>query len=166
MVNVFGKLVLTFFAVYVLFINPVVNVLQEQDEISRIMVYAETVAFLESVTNKGQLSQQALDNFYTTIETTGNIYDVKVTHYKFVLDSGDASGLTGSNYVIYNDSAVRSVLSEIGYYNMDRDDYFDVRVVNKNKTLASQVQDFALNLSSSTEKIFVKYGGVVKNAPY
>lgn len=164
--EIVGKIALIFFAIYVLIINPILNILQEQDETSRIFVYAETVEFLEMTTNKGQVSEEALDMFERKLSATGNVYDVELTHYKYVLGSNSGSGLAGSNYVIKNDSVIENKINTTGYYSMDKNDYFSIEVEMQNRTLATQIQEFAFKLPMGNNKMFIKYGGVVKNAPY
>lgn len=166
MPEIVGKIALIFFAMYVLIINPMVNILQEQDETSRIFVNAETNEFLEMTTNKGQISEEALDMFQRKISATGNLYDVELTHDKYVLGSNTGSGLAGSNYVIKNDSVIRNEINTTGYYSMDKNDYFSIEVVMKNRTLATQMQEFAFKIPMGNNRMFIKYGGVVKNDPY
>ncbi len=166
MYNIVGKIALIIIAMYVLIINPLVNILQEQDDAVATFVYSETVKYLEMVTNKGQVSTGGLNGFVQTINKSGNIYDIELTHYKFVKNSGDGSGLAGSSYSTHSHSEIIDNLNNQGYYNMDKDDYFEIQVVNKNKTLATKMQEFAFKFPMRTEKIFVHYGGVVKNAPY
>lgn len=48
-------------------------------------------------------------------------------------------------------------------YEMGKGDYFAVTVYNKNKTMATRIQEMLYNTSLNTEKIYVRYGGMVKD---
>ncbi len=166
MPNAYGAIIAIIFSVFVFFINPIMNISQEQDETIRTMVYEEAKFFVETELNKGQVSEQAYNEFLKSLSLTGNVYDIKMTHYKFVLNSGDSSGLSGSDYVIHTN---REILDEIytkGFYNMSQDDYFKVEVINKNKTMATFMQEMFFRRSGSDAKIFVRYGGAVRNEAF
>lgn len=48
-------------------------------------------------------------------------------------------------------------------YEMGKGDYFAVTIYNKNKTIATRIQEMLYNTGMSTEKIYIRYGGMVKD---
>ncbi len=89
-----------------------------------------------------------------------------MTHYKFVLSSGENNGLSGSSYVVHTHEEILDSIYTEGYYNMSKDDYFKVEVVNKNKTMATFMQEMFFRRSGSNVKIYVRYGGAVRNEAF
>ncbi|WP_010250303.1 hypothetical protein [Acetivibrio cellulolyticus] len=48
-------------------------------------------------------------------------------------------------------------------YELEKGDYFAVTVYNKNKTMATRLQEMLYNTSLSAQKIYVRYGGMIKD---
>jgi hypothetical protein len=48
-------------------------------------------------------------------------------------------------------------------YEMKQGDFFTVRVVNQNKTMATKIQEIMYGRAIMAEKIFVNYGGMIKD---
>ena len=49
------------------------------------------------------------------------------------------------------------------FYRFEKGDYFAVTVYNKNKTMATRLQEMLYNTSLGVQKIYVRYGGMIKD---
>lgn len=182
MPNALSKVAAIFIVVVLLFIYPIKNELERQDETSRIYVLNKTIGFVDSVRNLGYISPDMYEDYLGELAATGNLYKVEMEHaeleYLPVLEyiSGKYETRPGE----FQKSYINTYTAEIEdclfpdpgpfgspglgkHYVMRKGDYFTVSVVNQNKTMATRIQEIVYGRVISPEKIFVTYGGMIKD---
>lgn len=163
MINGFSKIFGMLLLVLGLFIYPALIVLENQDDLAKTIVMSETIKFVESSTNTGKISTNTLKVFLNNISATNNVYKVNITHYKYMDIMNHESSSDGDDYLIVNNDEIMDFLLSGEVYKMDREDMIQVEVINQNKTMATKIQEMLYNTHLNTEKIYIRYGGVVKN---
>jgi hypothetical protein len=178
MTDSFSKIVAIFLAALLLFVVPIKNEFERIDNTSRIYVLNETAKFVDSVRNLGYITPFMYQDYIGRLEATNNIYEVRLEHsiktfdpvYSDPLDEDTFEGdyLVGfSSY--YNNDILPvlfpnfSVDDSDRIYKLSRGDYFTVTVFNKNKTMATKLQEMLYNGDVPVTKIYVRYGGMVKD---
>lgn len=63
--------------------------------------------------------------------------------------------------VLFPDPPIDESMDRI--YRFEKGDYFTVTVYNKNKTMATKLQEMLYNTTFRPEKIIVRYGGMIKD---
>jgi len=170
--DILGKIVAILLAVLLLFVAPILMVFESQDETSRIYVLSETSKFVDSVRNLGYITPTLYEDYLRKLVNTNNLYEIEMEHYHMRHDpvySDPADPTTFQNdfkvnYIAtYNQDILNDLYSKTGLYSMSKGDYFCVLVYNKNKTLATRIQEMLYNTPLSTAKIVINYGGVIKD---
>jgi|LFRM01.1.fsa_nt_gb hypothetical protein len=184
MPNALSKVVAFIILVFLLFVYPIKNELERQDEISRIYVLNKTIGFVDAVRNMGYISPEMYDNYLDELALTGNLYKVEMEHAKLeylpVMEYDPVSGQYETVPGEFHKSYIYTYTSEIeevlfpdprspgysgtgNYYEMHMGDYFTVSVMNLNKTMATRIQEMVYGRTISPEKIFVTYGGMIRD---
>lgn len=175
MPNALSKVFAIFVAVVLLYIFPMKNELERQDETSRMFVFNETVGLVDSVRNLGYLSPEMYEEYLNKLALTGNLYKVELEHASLIVypvyDS--YNNLVAGEYLQTYKNTYENVIEECLFplynpmsgksYDMKKGDYFCVHVVNQNKTTATKLQELLYGRAMSAEKIFVTYGGMIKD---
>ena len=174
-----SKIVSIIIAVLLLFIFPVMNMFEKQDDISRNIVFNETTKFVDSVRNLGYITPKMYNDFLIKIEATGNVYEISMTHmhlvvypvYTDVTDLSSFQDKASENYEnYYNDEIMNQLFPEVTsgdeIYRLSCGDYFLVETVNKNKTMGTKIREFILNVDLPDRNIIVNYGGMIRNESY
>lgn len=143
-------------ALVLMFIVPLVDTWELQDNLSYVVTYAAVTDFVDTVRNTGYISPEVYGSFLTTLSATGNTYDVTMEHREFNEDI-DAYLNTYTNKIVAEIDAHKK-------YKLDKYDYFYVTVKNTNRTQASILSGFFASEDASNFKIGVSYGGVVWSA--
>ncbi|PKM51544.1 MAG: hypothetical protein CVV02_06305 [Firmicutes bacterium HGW-Firmicutes-7] len=173
--NSISKIFVVILAVLLLFIYPLNQMFQQQDSITRNFVYIETTKLVDAVRNVGNLTPQMYEEYSAKLAATNNYYDISLEHqhkkydpiYDDPLDSSSFKEDFGVNYSAFYTDDILEVLFPEGEitpskYEFSREDYFLVKVVNKNKTLATRVGQLLYGKDLPAETIFVQYGGMIK----
>ncbi|MFZ5988350.1 MAG: hypothetical protein ACOYWZ_14655 [Bacillota bacterium] len=185
-----SKIVALLLSVLLLFIFPILNMFEKQDDTTQVFVLTETTKFVDSVRSLGYITPTMYREFTNKLAATNNIYEIEMEHYHRKFDpiyeydySAPAPTPTfmndfNVNYRAYYTDDIMDVLfpatpttsptSSVkdSYYKMSKGDYFAVKVKNKNKTIATKIQEMLYNADFITAKILVKYGGMVKDENY
>ncbi len=101
----------------------------------------------------GELVDDIIDDLYDEDEDEDSEDEIEATD--FVV-----------GYRTYHNSTILGFMFEDGEnknYELEKGDYFAVTVYNKNKTMATRIQEMLYNTSLDTQKIYVRYGGMVKD---
>lgn len=173
----FSKIFALILVVVLLFIFPVENMLSRQDDITRIFVLNETAKFVDSVRNLGYITPLMYMQLNQKLSATGLIYDISMEHLHCSIDPVyiDPDDITSFqhdynvNYkVTYTDEITNKLFPSAGasgdnVYHMSKGDYFTVKISNKNKTTASKVQEMLIMSDLPVKRIFVNYGGMVRD---
>ncbi|GKS12950.1 hypothetical protein YDYSY3_39500 [Paenibacillus chitinolyticus] len=183
--NYFGKIFVVIVAALLLFIWPVSEVFERQDDIAHLTAYKAVTTFVDAVRNKGYISPQMYNDFVLELSKTGNVYDIELEHqhkrynpvYSDPANPGTFQNTFKVDYEAFYRNQIMPILfpsdstaaktDESRKYKFTEGDYFAVVVKNKNKTNAGQMRDF-LNggISSDNTRIYIPYGGMVTNEDY
>lgn len=186
-----SKIVALILAVLLLFIYPTKNEFERLDETSRIFVLTETSKFVDSIRNLGYVTPSMYQEYVGKLAATNNRYEIRMEHRKKRYDpiyEDPTIGVPASpvapvvpedvypvSYAIgfrtyYNNTIMKIMFPEPPIpddanrnYEFEKGDYFAVTVYNKNKTMATRLQEMFYNASFDAEKIYVRYGGMVKD---
>ena len=146
-------------AVLLMFIFPLMDTWERQDDISYMSVYANVVEFVDSARNLGYITSDMYYSFLRSVYSTGNRYQITLEHRNFELVPGFESGVYVNTYT----NSIINKLNTTGRYDMEAGDYFYVSVKNTNKTQATQIQEVIYASTQETFKIGVPYGGMVRS---
>ena len=174
-------------AVLLLYIYPISESFERQDDVSYVVAFRTVTNFVDSVRNKGYITPTMYNEFHEQLHATGNTYDVQMEHYhkKYdpvyqdnLFDPTQPSTFQGDFQVnddgFYNEQIFKVLFpdnadpkdSKTRRYRMSVGDLFKVTVVNTNRTNATVLRDILNNGNSPTEKIVIPYGGMVQNEDY
>lgn len=152
-------------AAILMFIFPIMNTWERQDDISYMSIYADTVEFVDSARNLGYITLDMYESFLKSIYATGNTYDITLEHRNFeIIPSGD------DYRSIYINSYTQSIIDKLqndssgNIYKMSEGDYFYVSVKNTNMTQATQLMEVVFASAQEPFRIGVPYGGMVRNS--
>lgn len=152
-------------AVILMFLFPIMDTWERQDDISYMSVYSSVVEFVDSARNLGYITTNMYDKFVQQVNATGNRYDITIEHRKriYEIDSYKNIYTTTIENELYknnakNDPAVNNK------YEMTAGDYLYVSVKNTNKTQSTLLKDVLYASPQETFKIGVPYGGMVRNS--
>ncbi len=164
-------------AVLLLYVFPVENMLARQDDLTRVFVLNETAEFVDSVRNLGYITPLMYMQLSQNLSATGLVYDIKMEHMHCSVDPVyiDPVDITsfqhdyGLNYrVTYTDEIAEKLFPAVSIsgekkYTLSKGDYFSVTISNKNKTIATRVQEMLIMAELPTKRIRVNYGGMVRD---
>lgn len=170
--NALWKILALIISVLLLFIIPLQNMFQRQDDISYTIVYTESNKFIDTARDIGYFNEEMYLNFINKLKSTGNIYNITLEHYYKryipIYDSTDTIYLnkyTISYEGIYTDDILEDLKNE-GIYKMKSGDLIYINVTNTSKTKASKLRDIIYNNSLKHPSIYVRGGGMVKDEAY
>ena len=166
-----GKIIAIFLAGILMFIFPLMETLQRQDDVTQTAVLTATVKFVDDVRNARWLTQERYTSFIREISATGNSYAIELEHK--VKDEnpdkkGDISAVDKIGENIYYSKYTAQILEEeygglyaVNPYKLKQGDLFYARVINTNRTLGSMMQQFLFRSDASAYKIVASHGGMV-----
>ena len=154
---------------------PLYNYFERQDDMSYNLVLRETTTFVDKVLSNGYISNDTYQEFLDSLANTGNLYDVQLEAHKRIITS-DTQSRTDyiEQYEIdYNDdilsidptknnASLDNKQIKGGIYTLEVGDQFYVKLKNSSTTMAGAIFNSIIS-TSSTERIVVNYGGIVKN---
>lgn len=158
---------------------PLYNYFERQDDMSYNLVLRETTTFVDKVLSNGYISNDTYQEFLDSLANTGNLYDVQLEAHKRIITSDTQNNAKGykdyiEQYEIdYNDDILSidptknnanltNKQIKGGIYTLEIGDQFYVKLKNSSTTMAGAIFN-AIISTSSTERIVVNYGGIVKN---
>ena len=162
-------------AAVLMFIFPLLSVSERSDDISQLSVASATAEFVDNSRSIGKITMDNYTKLITTINATGNSYDVEMEVKVLDENIGKKSAWTqgtviGENvyYSVYT-SQIVEVLEDKndkyksnGVYTMKEGDIFSVSVKNTNKTLSQTIRGVFYSMSGSdVYSIMAQHSGVV-----
>lgn len=167
-------------AVLLLYIYPIYTAFQQQDELSELVVLRATTAFVDAVRDKGYISPVMYTDFQQAVEATGLLFDVQMEHeskkYVPVYDDPTRPETFRGTYDVHYDAFYNAQILPVLFpdhgaprddparrYKLRVGDTFNVTVKNISRTPGTVMFDFLNNTVSPDDKIFIPYGGVVRN---
>lgn len=152
-------------AVLIMFLFPMLDSWERQDDLSYMAVYSATTDFVDAVRNTGVLTRSMYQSFLTQIYATGNSFDITLEHREyFVTPTGDATRPTEVNYLYHYTSEIERELNSGDKYIFDKGDFFYVSIKNTNKTQATMMKQTIYGTLLETFSIGVPYGGQIKSS--
>lgn len=166
-----------------LFLVPLLNMLERQDEIAYNIVFAECNRFVDICRDTGFIAPDLYTDFINRINSTGNTYRVRLSHVKRSVipvyrQTGGTMVFSGEYEIIHVNmgeeeilktlfpSSTISPLDKSRRYEMSMGDLFFAEVQNKGKTMAVAIRDMMLFTDTKSPCIFVRAGGMVRNEAY
>ncbi|AGA60033.1 hypothetical protein Theco_4031 (plasmid) [Thermobacillus composti KWC4] len=183
MQNPVGKIFAAFLAALLLYVWPVSEAYERQDDLSYMIAYNAVTNFVNAVRDKGYISPTMYNDFVQELQMTGNTYDIQLEHYHKRYNpvySDPANPATFQNrfnvdYEGFYNNQIMPVLfpdstepknDESRKYKMAVGDYFYVKVRNTNQTNAGIIRDFLNGGLSENTRIYIPYGGMILNEDY
>lgn len=151
-------------AVIVMFLFPMMDTWERQDDLSYMAAYTATVDFVDAARNTGAITKSTFDAFLTAIYGTANSYDIVLEHREYTVIP--VPGVENTSQVVYVNhytNEIESKINENGFYPFKKGDYFYVSIKNTNKTQATMMEQAVYGTQLETFKIGVPYGGQIKS---
>ena len=162
-------------AAVLMFIFPLLSVSERSDDISQLSVASATAEFVDNSRSIGKITMENYTKLITTINATGNSYDVEMEVKVLDENIGKKSAWTqgtviGENvyYSVYTSQIVEVLEDKAGtyksngIYTMKEGDIFSVSVKNTNKTLSQTIRGVFYSMSGSdVYSIMAQHSGVV-----
>ncbi len=155
-------------AAILMFVFPLLSVSERSDDISQLSVETATTKFVDESRAIGKITMDNYTKLLTTINATGNSYDVEMEIQVLDENIGKKSAWTqgtviGENvyYSIYT-SQIVDVLEKYGVYTMKEGDKFSTTVKNTNKTLSQTIRGVFYSIAGSdVYTISAQHSGMV-----
>lgn len=155
-------------AAVLMFIFPLLSVSERSDDISQLSVASATAEFVDNSRAVGKITMDNYTKLITTINATGNSYDVELEVKILDENIGKKSAWTqgtviGENvyYSVYT-SQIVEVLERDSVYTMKEGDIISASVKNTNKTLSQTIRGVFYSMSGSdVYSIMAQHSGVV-----
>ena len=152
-------------AVLIMFLIPMLDSWERQDDLSYMAVYSATTDFVDAVRNTGVLTSSMYNSFLTQIYGTGNSFDVTLEHREYLITpTGNPARPTEVNYLYHYTSEIESTLTSGDIYTFDKGDFFYVSIKNTNKTQATMMKQTIYGTLLESFSIGVPYGGQIKSS--
>ena len=160
-----------FLAAILMFIFPLMSVAERGDDMSQLAVQTAATEFVDNSRAIGKITIENYDKLISTINATGNGYDVEMEVKVLDENIGKKSAWTqgtviGENvyYSVYT-SQITDVIEDpngAGVYDMKEGDIFSVTIKNTNKTMAQTIRGVFYSISgSNTYSIAAQHTGLV-----
>ena len=155
-------------AAILMFVFPLMTMSDRTDDVSQLTVDTATTEFVDEIRTTGKITQDKYDQFVSTINSTGNTYNVEMEVQ--VLDENPGKKTTqvdrekiGENvyYSVYT-SQIEEKLESDNVYKVKEGDIVSVSVKNTNQTLSQQLKNFFYKvIGNDTYTIAASHGGIV-----
>lgn len=162
-----GKIFSVIVGCFLLFIYPTLIMFDNQDNITQVFVLNEVTRLVEEVKIRGEITQRMHQRFIEQLSATGNSYSIEYKHLRYRVnpqsDGGTIKNNMKINYSRVESNQIRRCLEQDRRYPFNKNDYFEVVVKNDQKTVATQLKEWIYHIELPQNRIFVKYGGMIKN---
>lgn len=167
-----------------LFIVPLTTILDRQDDVAYNIVLTECNRFVDICRDTGYITPSNYSEFVGRISSTGNSYQIKLTHIKRIVNpvykqingdlvftgEYDINHITQPEYLVmetlFPETSQASALDKSRRYDMAMGDLLFIEVKNKGKTMANALRDMILFSDTKAPGIFVRAGGLVRNEAF
>ncbi len=154
----------TIVAAIIMFLFPMLDTWERQDDLSYIAAYTAVVDTVDAVRNTGRLTDSMYNSLVTVLNATGNKFKIQLEHREAVAIPGTTPGTYELVYLNHYTNEILNTLDTSGEYTtFDEGDYFYISVKNTNKTQATVIKENLYGTLMETFKIGVPYGGQIKN---
>lgn len=158
--DTFMTIIAIFVSVTLLFIVPLMTLADRTDDTVQLAVSTATSEFVGNIRTKGKLTLDDYNRFYSTIQATGNTYDVEMELK--ILDENPGKKTMQSNYAVIGENVyysvytnqIESVISSTpNYYPLKEGDMVSVSVKNTNTTLSQSLKGFLYKVTGNSNYI-------------
>lgn len=168
MLNMLGKILAIFVLIISLFIVPVMNSANSQDDIIQSVAYKETTDFKDKICTQAKITQSSYLEFVNNLNNTGLLYDIEmvVTHSTVVPVYNDEGIVVKTKTVeqyTYTDEILKKVYSTDGVFELDKGDTISIIVTNKEQTLGQRLRIAVLHIPDYGDRILITVGGMVRD---
>jgi hypothetical protein len=161
--NSFGKIIEILILVILLFIMPMKNSIEKKDDVIQTTVATYTAYFTDAIRNKGYLDQDMYEEFIKWLESSGYLYQIKMTHYKKIYYMDESGQGFDMDYeYVASDAIVDELYQEDERYNFFKGDFIVVNVTSKCKTSSQNISKRFLG-TDVDGGVYVNYGGVIRD---
>ena len=155
-------------AAILMFMFPLLSVSERSDDIAQLSVQTAVTKFVDDSRAVGKITMENYTNLITTINATGNTYDVEMELKVLDENIGKKSAWTqgdviGENvyYAIFTSQIVDEI-EKSGVYRMKEGDILSVSVKNTNKTMSQSLRSIFYSISGGDNySISAQHSGVV-----
>lgn len=163
-----SKLFAIIVATMIMFIAPLLNLANSEDDVIQTVVYKQTVDFKNSICTQGKITQAGYMSFVNSLDATGNLYDIEITvsHQTVVPKFGEASSVVGTKKVdvcTYTDEILEKVYQTDGIYELDKGDTISITVTNKTATMGQNLRVAFMRVPDYGTRICATAGGIVRD---
>jgi len=169
--QVLWKILGIFLSVILMFVVPILNLYERQDNISYSMVSTQLNQMTDSARDIGGLDASAYQAFLRALDQTGNGYSISIEHYeKVYVPMYNKDGLFMEDYHIsyegcYKDD-IEVMLSADGFYPMNQGDMFFVSIQNIAPTKSQIARQILYGMDPKYPSLIVRGGGMVRHESY
>ncbi|CAH0121175.1 hypothetical protein PAE9249_03701 [Paenibacillus sp. CECT 9249] len=181
--NTVGKAFALIIAVLLLYIFPISQSFDKQDDISYLIALQSVTGFVDAARDKGYVTPTMYNDLERRLAATGNAFRIEMEHlhkryYPVYGDPADPRTFEHEFAVDYEGfytHQIKAILfpdntlapdDPARRYLMNAGDFFRVSIVNTNKTNATVMRDFLNNGHTERGTIDIPYGGMVRNEDY
>lgn len=160
-------------AAILMFVFPLMSVAERSDDMSQLTVQTAVTEFVDNSRAIGKITIGNYNKLVSTIEATGNTFDIEMEVKILDENVGKKSAWTsgtviGENiyYSVYT-AQITDVITDkngTGTYNMAEGDILSVTVKNTNKTMAQTIRNVFYSITGNdTYQIFAQHSGMVSS---
>jgi len=155
-------------AAILMFMFPLLSVSERSDDIAQLSVQTAVTKFVDDSRAVGKITMENYTNLITTINATGNTYDVEMELKVLDENIGKKSAWTQGDVIgenVYFAIFTSQIVDEIeksGIYRMKEGDILSVSVKNTNKTMSQSLRSIFYSISGGDNySISAQHSGVV-----
>ena len=153
----------TMVAAIIMFLFPMIDTWERQDDLSYIAAYTAVVNTVDAVRNTGRLTEDMYNDLVTKLTATGNRFNIQLEHRASYYVSDGAGGYEVVYLNNYNTDILNVLETSGEYTDFRKGDYFYISVKNTNMTQATVLKQNLYGTKMEAFKIGVPYGGQIKN---
>ncbi len=155
-------------AAILMFVFPLMAVSERSDDISQLTVQTATNEFVDNVRTTGKLTYEDYESFLSTINATGNSFDVEIQIQKLddnlsvKVASAETTKIGENVYYNLYTSQIEEQLLNNQRISLKEGDLISVTVKNTNTTISQLLRNFFYQVTGNdTYQIAAQHGGIV-----
>lgn len=186
MVNALSKLTAALLAMVLVYLYPMLQSAERQEDIQYLRAYNELVQFTDGLRNKGYITPTMYEEFARIIEGTGEMYDIEFEHrhkkYHPEYDDPANASTFRQDFIVVYDSFYTSDILKILYpsskglpivetstrkYTFEIGDFISITLIKKTRTPYQMISEWIYGAGSQNRgTTAITYGGMVLNEDY
>lgn len=158
----FEKIVELLITIVLLFLMPLQYAGAKTDVLNRTYVMTETAYLVDAVRSTGRLTDQMYQEYVRRLGTSGQVYEIQITHYEKLLNETEEGYETYYHGVYTEDILTR--MFEDRQYDFFPGDFFKVQVNSIGPSMAERLSLFSkAGEGLGKKEVQVIYGGRIRN---